>query len=112
MEQKKGQLKSSLLESTYKILCCFQIIPIKTGVSLLNLYLEFLTSLTYIYINDMHSLLELWHPRIANIKISSVESVVDCDFPWMSLTVLAQEQVSSALWVMAILMNPQVSGLS
>ena len=48
MEQKKGQLKSSLSESTYQILCCFQIIPMKTGASLLNLSLEFLTSLMYI----------------------------------------------------------------
>ena len=50
----------------------------------------------------MHFLLEIWYPRIANIKISSVESTIVCDFPWMSLMELLQQQVSSIVRVMAI----------
>lgn len=44
----------------------------------------------------MHSLLELWHPQVAKIKIFPVESIVVCDFPWMSLMQPLQQQIFSA----------------
>lgn len=55
----------------------------------------------------MHSLLELWHPEVANIKISSVKLIVDCDFPWMGLMELLQLLDPSASWVIAVFMSSQ-----
>lgn len=43
----------------------------------------------------MHSFLERRHPWVTNIKILPVETVVDCDFPWMSLMGLFQLPVPS-----------------
>lgn len=51
-------------------------------------------------------LLEFWHTQIANIKLSFVKLIVDCDFPWMSLMELLQLLDPSASWVMAIFMIP------
>ena len=49
----------------------------------------------------------VWHPQVANIKISPVESVGDCDFPWVSLMGIFLPPVHSALWEMAVFMSPQ-----
>ena len=60
----------------------------------------------------MHFLLEIWHPQIANIKISSVESTIVCDFPWMNFNGAASATSLQCCVGDGYLMNAQINGLS